>query len=78
MYQVFHNTSLRKDYVNVLNDKKNIVSVKIGTLSGYSIEIQLLNPIASSSYTYYANKEKRDQDFELLNKILKKKFGKFK
>jgi hypothetical protein len=41
-----------------------------GTVSGYSIEIEEIDPQSFTSFTYYEDKQKRDSDFDLLSQLM--------
>lgn len=64
------NTSLKNDFKGLLKELKNISEIKKGTISGFSIEIQTIEPISIASYVYYDNQKDRDLDFDLLNKLI--------
>lgn len=63
-----NNVQLNKDLKTILENTKNISSVEKGTLGGYSIEIEYIEPLAYETYVYYDNEKDRDLDFEELKK----------
>jgi hypothetical protein len=73
MEKRFNNIGLRNDSMGLLKNVENIGEVKAGNVSGNSIEVEFLETATQSSYLYYNNKDKRDEDFEALNEFLLKK-----
>ena len=65
------NKSLKSDLKKILASKENIVEVKKGDISDFSIEIEFIEPSSFSSYIYYENEKNRDLDFEKLEELIK-------
>ena len=67
------NISLKSDVKDLLLHSKNIMNIKKGIVSNFSIEIELKEPEAHSSYIYYDKEISRNLDFVELEKLV---FGK--
>lgn len=64
------NKSLKSDLKKILASKENIVEVKKGDISDFSIEIEFIEPSSFSSYIYYENEKNRNLDFEKLEELI--------
>ena len=64
------NKSLKTDLKKILASKENIVKVKKGDISDFSIEIEFIEPSSFSSYIYYENEKNRNLDFEKLEELI--------
>lgn len=64
------NKSLKTDLKKILASKENIVEVKKGDISDFSIEIEFIEPSSFSSYIYYENEKNRNLDFEKLEELI--------
>lgn len=67
------NRSLKSDLKQILANPKNIVKIKKGDVSNFSIEIELKEPEAQCSYIYYDKKGSRDLDFQELESLVQEK-----
>jgi hypothetical protein len=65
------NRSLKMDLKSIIANAENIVEVKKGDVSDFSIDIEFSIPNTHSSYIYYENEVNRDEDFVKLNELLK-------
>lgn len=64
------NRSLKSDLKQILANPKNIVKIKKGDVSNFSIEIELREPETLCSYVYYDKKASRDLDFQELEELV--------
>ena len=67
------NIALKNDLKDFLKNPSNYGEVTKGEMSGFSIEVEVKEPLSFSSYTYYENETLRDSDFEVLTELLKNK-----
>jgi|TARA_R110000782_G_scaffold144871_3_gene237700 hypothetical protein len=64
------NRSLKSEIKSILTSQKNIVKIKKGGVSNFSIEIETQNPESHCSYVYYDKELVRDLDFNELEVLI--------
>jgi hypothetical protein len=67
------NRSLNTDLKTILAEPSNISKITKGGVSSFSIDIEFVMPQTFSSYTYYDNKNTRDEDFKKLEELISEK-----
>lgn len=67
------NQSLKRSLEDILKDPQN-VTVKKGTISGCSIEVEYQNTSENQSFCYYGNDKDRDSDLINIVGLLKEKY----
>lgn len=65
------NIALKNDLKEILANPSNHGEVTKGNMSGFSIEVEVKEPLSFGSYTYYENETLRDADFEILLQLIK-------
>ena len=63
-----NNLALKSDIRDLTNI--NVKSIEKGSISGYSIEIETIDPVDESTYLYYDDDEARDSDYEELHNLI--------
>jgi hypothetical protein len=66
----FNNKKLQASISKII---ENDYPLSKGNISGYSIEIIEPEPLSYTSFIYYENEDKRDEDFEIIKQIKLKK-----
>lgn len=65
------NIALRNDVDGMVENPTNIANVSKGNVGGFSIEVTEKEPESFSSYTYQDNEKVRDNDYDVLQTIIK-------
>lgn len=63
-----NNLALKSDIRDLSNT--NVKSIEKGSISGYSIEIETIDPVDESTYLYYDDDDARDSDYEELHNLI--------
>ena len=66
------NNILERDLKEILANPSNYKDITKGDLSGASISLISIEPLAETSYTYYKKGKDRDSDYESLIGLIKK------